>query len=365
MKIIDSNVIFCALAAYTLLIFSPVSNCIALPAAASADSSAASNVDVGEESYPRVNELEQQLLGKTYLSEPLAQRLTRLEMKAFGKASPGADLCDRVDKLDRFAPSTAKPSYETDAETSDGSTADTTNGATSSTASAQTGGGKYVPSDYGNYPRVTALEEKLLKQSYTSDPLPVRVARLETKEFGKTTPNDDLCDRLDRLDKAVDPHGNNLATDNPNSSDANSSDPNTARHRGFGGSLGRSLLNMVGGGMLGVGGAGPGVYNPSGIGYGVGNTYDTSPKPTPEIANPFLSGTKTSGVESRTAVMERFVFGSEHANLPIAERVQHLEKKLVPYEHHAGDQDLAVRVDHLWSMLSAANQQDKKEPGTD
>lgn len=380
MKRLDLYVFVSAIALYAIATYLPTVNCqAAQPATASEPSAAAaspvSNIPNVDDQCPRVTELEQQLFGKTYKTEPLAQRLTRLEMKAFGKSFPNTALCDRVDKLNEYSPSKYKPAYETDPG-EDESTAGTANGAgqSSSTAggaapasaSATTpdgAGGQYLPSDYGNYPRVTALEQKILGKTYEKDPLPVRVARLETKQFGKATPGDDLADRLDRLDNAVDPHHNALATDGPASSDQGGSQSQSGG-RGIGGTLGRSLLNMVGGSMLGFGATPPGMIgNPSGIGYGVGNNYEPAkPKPT-DVANPFLStATQTKGTENKTAVMERFVFGSEHANLPIAERVQHLEKKLVPYEHHKGDEDLTARVDHLWSILSAANKVDKDIP---
>ncbi|HEY9717494.1 MAG TPA: hypothetical protein V6C69_08495 [Trichormus sp.] len=372
MKSLDLNTIVCALGLFALATYLPALDSQASPAAAAtqpprAVASATPNVPDIDDECPRVTELEQQLFGQTYMKEPLPQRLTRLETKAFGKSYPNTPLCDRVDKLNEYSPSKYKPTYETDPG-EDAATADTANGAnttggagTSSASKTSTdgAGSQYSPSDYGNYPRVTALEQKVLGKTYEKDPLPVRVARLETKQFGKASPSDDLADRLDRLDKAVDPHGNALATDGPASSDQNASQP--GGRGSSGGGFGRSLLNMVGSSMLGMGGAGPGIGNPSGIGYGVGNTYEPDAPKSTDVANPFLSSaTPTKGLENKTSVMERFVFGSEHGNQPIAERVQHLEKKLVPYEHHKGDDDLNARVDHLWSILSAANKVDKE-----
>lgn len=46
--------------------------------------------------YPRVTELEKDMLNATYVHEPLAQRLSRLEAKAFGAPSKSNDLCERV-----------------------------------------------------------------------------------------------------------------------------------------------------------------------------------------------------------------------------------------------------------------------------
>jgi hypothetical protein len=77
--------------------------------------------------------------------------------------------------------------------------------------------------------------------------------------------------------------------------------------------------------------------------------------------NPFAPGAEpVAGAENRIAAIEKFVFGKEHSELPLGERVQHVEKKLVPYEHHDAAQDLTLRVDHLWSILAAANKPSTK-----
>jgi hypothetical protein len=53
--------------------------------------------------YPRVTQLEQQMLGKTFVNEPVAQRLVRLENKAFGAVSSSDDLSSRTDALAQYA----------------------------------------------------------------------------------------------------------------------------------------------------------------------------------------------------------------------------------------------------------------------
>lgn len=51
--------------------------------------------------YPRVTYLEQNILGKSYAGQPLADRLSRMEVTAFGSASNG-DLSDRTDALEKY-----------------------------------------------------------------------------------------------------------------------------------------------------------------------------------------------------------------------------------------------------------------------
>jgi hypothetical protein len=61
------------------------------------------------------------------------------------------------------------------------------------------------------------------------------------------------------------------------------------------------------------------------------------------------------GIDQRVATMEQSVFGQSYTNRPLADRVSRLEKKMVPYEHNLGSNDLPTRVDHLWTILSVAH----------
>ena len=60
---------------------------------------AGSTVLSGESKYPAVTALEQNLFGRDYAGEPVADRLNRLETKVFGKPSRFTDLSERVDAL--------------------------------------------------------------------------------------------------------------------------------------------------------------------------------------------------------------------------------------------------------------------------
>jgi hypothetical protein len=53
------------------------------------------------------------------------------------------------------------------------------------------------------YPRISALETAILNQTYTNDQLPERLARLEAKAFGKVSSDDDLGERTDLLQQYV------------------------------------------------------------------------------------------------------------------------------------------------------------------
>ncbi len=112
----------------------------------------------------------------------------------------------------------------------------------------------------------------------------------------------------------------------------------------------------MGGGMMGMGDRGTrGNQNPQ-------QTNDQS-TPPPKHQNPFgIDSTPIEGVEARTAALENFIFGGEQKKLPLEKRVERLEKKLLPYEHHKAGEDLNQRIDHLWSILSSANKPSEKLP---
>lgn len=53
--------------------------------------------------YPRVTALETAILGQSYPTEAIANRLNRMELKAFGAQSQNTDLSARTDALDQYA----------------------------------------------------------------------------------------------------------------------------------------------------------------------------------------------------------------------------------------------------------------------
>ncbi len=64
--------------------------------------SAAAPDDDDQPDYPHIDTLEKQILGATYIGQPLADRISRMEVKAYGKASPNPDLSQRTDDLDAY-----------------------------------------------------------------------------------------------------------------------------------------------------------------------------------------------------------------------------------------------------------------------
>jgi hypothetical protein len=118
-----------------------------------------------------------------------------------------------------------------------------------------------------------------------------------------------------------------------------------------------------GGGMGGMGGMG-GLRNSPSIG---GGQNDPPPEPEKPVVkyNPFgPDAAPVTGLDARTAALERFIFGHSDMHPKMKVRVQRLEKRLVPYEHHdPSNKDFEKRIDHLWSTLEAGNRGSTRAPG--
>lgn len=76
--------------------------------------------------------------------------------------------------------------------------------ATQSVASAGANSPASDDNDLGNsapdsYPRVSAIEQSILGQTFANEPLPTRLDRMERKAFGKASDSDDLSARTDAL----------------------------------------------------------------------------------------------------------------------------------------------------------------------
>jgi hypothetical protein len=249
-------------------------------------------------------ELEDKLFEHSYAGETDNERLNRLEQFVFGdkqSGSPGERISHLESAVVESKPAASQPPAEAPTSQAGPSASSVNNNKAAS----------YPKFDYASYPRVTAIEKQMLGATYEHEPLPVRVARLETKAFGKVSTSDDLGDRVDLLDQYAFKH-----------------DVFHENARGI-----------------------PVASSPQ----FVDQAPDDSPV-APTHLNPFAPGNQVaSGSAQRTTIMESAVFGRSFPNRPLEERVQRLEKKLIPYEHNLAKNNLPTRVDHLWSILSAAN----------
>ena len=328
---------------------------------ASADSSSVSDA---------LAKLEKRLFEFTYASEDEDARLTRLENFVFGSKQTGS-VSDRLSHLQAAIVSqpTADNAGSTNTTQAPGSasavgtnTASDTSTAggdnTNSTSSTNTSSETYPTFDYANYPRVTELEQQLLGTTYPHDALPDRLSRLETKAFGKPAASKDLAQRVDSLDRYAQRHDifherstQPVASGAWGAPSAPGVTPpaswgQSASTAGSYGGVSPPGWNTPGGwngaGTAGTSGA-PGSNNGNQVAYGA----------PPQPVNQFSP--EVQGIDQRVSTMEQSVFGQSYSNRPLADRVSRLEKKMIPYEHNLGSNDLPTRVDHLWTILSVAH----------
>jgi hypothetical protein len=121
--------------------------------------------------YPTVSALETEILGQSYPSKAIRQRLSALEIKAFGAVSASDDLSDRVTLLQRYASEhnlVSPPSY-------------------SST---------YPSASSANTSPSTAPPA-------ANSPLEARVSWLERQFYGSASTGKPLINRVKRLDKTL------------------------------------------------------------------------------------------------------------------------------------------------------------------
>lgn len=59
-----------------------------------------------QDNYPHVTALEREILGKSFVGQPLVERFSRMETKAFGVPSQSQDLSQRTDALEKYAEKT-------------------------------------------------------------------------------------------------------------------------------------------------------------------------------------------------------------------------------------------------------------------
>ena len=303
-----------------------------------------------------LSKLEKRLFEFTYASEDEDARLNRLENFVFGMKQSGS-ISDRLARLQ--ASVVNKPAGDASAGTANSNAAGSAVGAGTGIgagagvgAGAGTGAGvgagagvpnaasgtstateSYPTFDYTNYPRVTELEQHLLGVTYPQDALPDRLNRLETKAFGKTFPSEELIQRVDGLDSYAQRH--DIYQDRQFQPVASGA---------AGAPVGWGAANGVGSPSASpTWSSAAGMNNGSQAGYG---------SAAAQPANQFNSD--VTATDQRVAIMEQSVFGHSYANRPLAERVLRLEKKMIPYEHDLGNQDLPARVDHLWTIMSVA-----------
>ena len=331
----------------------------------------------GADTYPHVTSLEKEILGSSYIGQPLSARIVRMETKAFGAPSKSDDLGERTDNLEQFAEQKLhKKPFLAD------EVADSTIDETPSPERSQDGGSTQLQSAY---PHITDLENSILGQASPSLPLEKRLSAMEAKAFGSPSKSDDLSSRTDALEKYAEktlhkkPYGADL-------------DYETAEGTGAGKSptgKGKNLLSMVGNSLLGMsgmnamngfnGGLGPGGFGIPGVGMlGPGGSgfsgmrvrrreaaapeQSAADEPSGPIEDPMVRAKDPPPASARLATRvgwcEMHVFGKTSVNLHLAERLTQLNHEL-NFEPGKGPMEL---MDHIDALVKSA--QAYKAPAT-
>ncbi len=323
--------------------------------------------------YPHVTALEKDILGSTYVGQPLSARIVRMETKAFGAASKSDDLGERTDNLETYAEQKLHKKPFLADETTDATFEETPSPESTNLSE----GSSHLQSDY---PHITALENSIMGQASPSLPLEKRISAMEVKAFGKVSNSDDLSGRTDALEKYAEktlhkkPYGADL---NYETADGSGAGKGTE-------SKGMKLLNMVGNSLLGMGtngiGAGgigvPGVgmMGPGASGFGgirvrrrQAPTQEPSAadEPSGPVEDPMVRAKDPPPASTRLATRvgwcEMHVFGKTSPNLHLAERLTQLSREL-KFEPGKGAMEL---MDHIDGLVKAAQAYKAPSFGTD
>ncbi|MBX9669000.1 MAG: hypothetical protein K2X93_15355 [Candidatus Obscuribacterales bacterium] len=171
---------------------------------------AADDEDTSED-YPKIDAMEQVLLGKTFKGQPVAKRLDQLEIKAFKKSSTDSDLSERVTRLSDYVEQHMHKSVDQLVDPRNvynySSPGDNeSQSAYRAPAYTSYGGGGQPTGSYGMGQALAGGASQDFwapPSALTSDD--AQVAWLENHVFGRSFANAPLLDRLRRLDAAVFP----------------------------------------------------------------------------------------------------------------------------------------------------------------
>lgn len=268
--------------------------------------------------YPHVTELENAILGQSYVKDTLSVRLGRMEAKAFGAPSKDPDLSQRTDALTQYADQKLgkKTVYASDTDSYESGPVDPADGGSPAQATVQS-----------DYPHVTALELAILAgQSFPKEPLADRLSRMEMKAFGKTSSSLDFSDRTDALETYaektlhVTPMGQQ-SQDSDGAPDYSNGEPKQGTGRS------KALLAAVGGSLLGL--AVPGF---AGVRMRPRQAAEPPEQPVERLEDPLVHaltppppGTK---LITQVGWCEVQVFGKTFLNLHLAKRLEQLNSEL-------------------------------------
>ncbi len=318
-----------------------------------------------DDTYPHITTLETEILGQTHIDEELSARISRMEAKAFGKASSDSDLSQRTDNLEDYCQKTLhkKPfgsDLDTDQQTYSG---DQSPAADQPVADNSSSSDSSAPTEY---PHITYLEKSILEQTYPNDQLPDRLARMETKAFGKSSDSQALVDRTDALDDYAEKklHKQPYAQEQREEALAHGGVP-VEGAAGAGGrskllmSIAASTLLSAAGGYLMPGFGGINMIPRSAVNSGAPAQSDKPPEiqddPAVKAATPPPAGAK---IQTQVGWCEMQLFGHTCHTMHLTERLKQLNLDL-NYAPTKKPMDLMDDMDGL--MKAVVTKKQKKQ----
>jgi len=325
----------CSLAVLLILFFANINVAVA------DQEQGSDSVDTSSETYPHITLLESTILGQCFAGQSLIERIGRLEKKAFGSESHNPSLSDRTDALDQYVEQHLhKKLVRTDAEADAADAGDDDQPGQDQTAQTSS-----------DYPRVTALENAILGQSFAGQPLIDRLSRMEITAFGKPADNPDLSARTDALEKYAEKTLHKKPMNSATDETATANPQQSSGKKELFSKVGRTLLGMTGLGMMPGMGFGPSNLPP--------NQTVQKPEPQPEVhkddpallaSNPPAPSAK---LLTKVGWCEMQVYGQTFPNMHLPERLGQLNQKL---NFEPGKSNLEL-MDDIGNMIKIVQSQ--------
>ncbi|MCA9805934.1 MAG: hypothetical protein KC777_28395, partial [Cyanobacteria bacterium HKST-UBA02] len=142
----------------------------------------------GQQPLSKLDKLELNYFHHTFSKEDTEERIDRLEKMVFGEAKDGSQP-ERLSRLVELVPNLDSVGQESKPAPSSKPAPTTTARETPDDSD----------DDVGQYPAVSAIEQKLFRKDFAGEKISQRLARLETRVFGKPSTSTDLSERTDRL----------------------------------------------------------------------------------------------------------------------------------------------------------------------
>jgi hypothetical protein len=303
---------------------------------------------------PNIVKLEKRFFEHDYPKDTTEARIERLEKMVFGEAKTGS-VQERLKALMTVVPAddsrteTAKSTPNTNRQPSN---YDATRSA-SDVPTADVKEFEDTPAPAGNYPAISAIENKLLGREFSDEPARKRLDRLETKVFGKPSGIDDMTERMDRLKMktGVDvakqaPSGSDWADDDDFSFDSVHPPKRTSP----------PLTYTAPPNADGTSFSGRNMRQDMQRNFGMPSTSSmgSSPQAAPDYRRGVPAQEALGGLNQQVTHLETLIFGKSYAKDSLPARVNRLELTLYPQQPLAVTTPLPDRVKRLLGTVPGA-----------